>query len=327
MSTHAIGIDLGGTNLRGAVVNGNLEIVARRQTLTRAEEGPDAIVGRIAEIVTGLRQETGLTAGSIQAIGIGAPGPLDSRAGVVLTTPNMPGWENYPLAAKVEQRTGIAALLENDANCAGWGEYRAGAGAGCRDMVLMTLGTGVGGAVILDGKLRRGPDYAAGEIGHMIVVAGGRQCGCGSRGCLEAYASATATVARFREAMKEGWQSSLAEKSSAAITCEDIFNAANAGDNLAQHVVKETGRYLGLAAAVLANLLNPERCLFSGGMIRGGEILFAAIRAECLRHAFAAPGERLEILPAALAGDAGLVGAASLVLELAGGPELPVEKA
>ncbi len=313
MTQHVVGIDLGGTNLRLGVIDSDAQILARTDMPTNNEDGYEGVLERMAEGVRGVLKQVGLDAGDIVGIGVGAPGPLNSETGVVLEAPNLK-WENVPVAALLKEKTGIPVQLENDANCAGWGEYWAGAGRGSRNMLMMTLGTGVGGAIIVDGKLQRGPDFTAGEIGHIVVVDGGRRCGCGNEGCLEAYASATATVARFREAMDLGWQTSLKAKKVDEITCADIFKEAFAGDNLARHIVEETGRYLGLMAGNMANLLNPDRCIFSGGMIQSGEILFEPIRRECKRIAFRAPGERIKILPAELVHDAGLIGAAGLAL-------------
>ncbi len=311
MPSFLIGIDLGGTNLRCALVDENQKIIARYETDTRAEQGPDAIVERLATGVEDVLRQKVVDRNDVLVIGLAAPGPLDGRNGIVLKAPNMPGWENYPVAEKLRAKTGLRVFLENDANAAGWGEYVAGAGRGCENMVLMTLGTGVGGAIIINGQMLHGPDWTAGEIGHVVVVDGGRVCGCGGKGCLEAYASATATVRRFTEARKQGWQTSLNKE---IVTCADIFDTAKGGDNLAKHIVAETGRYLGLMAANMANLLNSERCIFSGGMIKGGDLLFDAIRKACAEHAFPAPGKRLEILPAQLGSDAGLIGAAGCAL-------------
>lgn len=313
MSKHLIGIDLGGTNLRCGVVTDDPKLVTKRSQGIEPKASADTVVAMMADMIGEVLSETGLQASDITAVGVGAPGPLDGKRGIILEAPNL-GWRNVPLAQNLRQKVGIEVVLENDANCAGWGEYWAGAGAGCRSMVMMTLGTGVGGALILDGHLLRGPDGTAGEIGHVVIVDGGRPAATGNHGALEAYASATATVARFKEAMDYGWESSLSSIPRKEITCRHIFDAAHEGDSLAVHIVAETGRYLGLMAANMANLLNPERCVFSGGMIEAGDILFNAIREECLRRAFPVPASRMEILPAQLGPDAGLIGAAGVAL-------------
>jgi glucokinase len=178
-------------------------------------------------------------------------------------------------------------------------------------MIMMTLGTGIGGAVIIDGKLWTGLDGTAGEIGHLCVIDGGRVCGCGRKGCIEAYASATATVARFKEARSNGEQTSLADKD---VSCADIFQAAKKNDALSIRIASETGRLLGLTAANMANLLNPERCIFSGGMIRAWDFLYPAIQNEVNRHGLKTPRDRMKVLPAELGDDAGLIGAAACAM-------------
>ncbi len=317
MTRYVLGVDLGGTNLRAGVVrmDGDAPVVVNRfEAPTDAAEGPMAVLDRLAGALADLVRTTGLASGEILGCGVGAPGPLDGAAGIIHDAPNMPGWKNIPLAQILGERTGYRVVLENDANAAAWGEFTAGAGRGCRHMVLMTLGTGVGGAVILNGELWRGPDWTAGEVGHVVIQDGGRAGLAGSAGALEAYASAPATVERFREQLAFGWKSALSGLPPQELTCERIFRAAAEGDNLARHVVGETGRYLGVMAANLANLLNPERCIFAGGMIRAGDLLFDAIRDECAARAFPAPAARMTILPAALGPDAGLIGAAGCAL-------------
>ena len=315
MSDYYLGIDLGGTNLRCAVVDQSRAILARHEAPTHANEGPDAVIHRMAEGVNVAVAAAGLQNKDICAIGIGAPGPLDGKRGVVIEAPNLPGWVEIPLGPRLEALTGIRTFLENDANAAGYGEFWAGAGRGCDSMIMMTLGTGVGGAVILGGKLWTGPDGTAGEIGHVCIIANGRVCGCGRKGCIEAYASANSTVARFREARAEGTATMLTGEN---ITCADIFAAAAKGDPLAKNIVAETGRLLGLMAANMANLLNPERCVFSGGMSRAWNLLSPSLLGEVERHALATPRARMQVLPAALGDDAGLIGAAGCAMVACG---------
>lgn len=308
MAVSYVGVDLGGTNLRCALLDENNRILARAECATRASEGSAAVIERIIEGIESVIGESGLSAGDIAAIGIGVPGPLNQDLGIVSSAPNMPGWEDVALGGIVAGRTGIATFIENDANCAGWGEYVIGAGRGCRHMMMVTLGTGIGGAVIIDGKLHIGRDGTAGELGHICIQDGGRPCGCGARGCIEAYASATAVARRFIDLLDSGWKSPLAEKRD-YLTSREVFDAAEAGDPVALRIVEETGHYLGVMASSVAELLNPERCVISGGMILAGELLFSAIRNTCLnrnKH----PSRTMEIVPAALGADAGLVGAA-----------------
>lgn len=308
MGTLYIGVDLGGTNLRCAVVRDNHEIVSRVETPTNASEGPDAVIGRIVDGMENALRKAGGERSDIVAAGIGVPGPINQERGLVYSTPNMPNWHDVPLADIIRKRTDIPSFVENDANCAGWGEYVAGAGKGCRHMMAVTLGTGIGGAIIIDGKLHIGRDGAAGELGHVCVEMGGRRCGCGARGCIEAYASATAVVRRFEEMIANGWESPLGH-CGRAITCRDIFVSAENGDAVARYVVRDTGKYLGVMASSVAELLNPEVCVVAGGMILAGEKLFSSIRETCLGRNDH-PGRTMAIVPAELGGDAGLVGAA-----------------
>lgn len=309
MTRYFIGVDLGGTNLRCAVVSDANQVVSRIETPTQAHEGLEAVMDRVAAGMLKAAGAANLEMAEIAAAGVGYPGPLNQRTGIVHSGPNMPGWRQVPLADILASRTGVATFIENDANCACWGEYVAGAGAGCRHMIMMTLGTGVGGAIVIDGKLHVGRDGSAGELGHMCIVEGGRQCGCGARGCVEAYASATAVVKRFIEYLEQGWQSSLSRQRE-RLTCQAIFEAARTGDSVAVKVVGETGRYLGVVAAGVAELLNPEICVISGGMAMAGEIFLNSIRDACLNRNMH-PGRTMRIVSAGLGGNAGLIGAAN----------------
>ncbi len=308
MAQHYVGVDLGGTNLRCAVVDDGCCIISRFEIPTRAAEGSEAVIARINDGIQAAVSEAGLKPSDIIAAGIGVPGPLNQATGIVYSTPNMVGWDNVPLAEIVTKATGIRTFIENDANCAGWGEYAKGAGRGVRHMMMVTLGTGIGGAIIIGGHLHIGRDGAAGELGHVCIIDGGRPCGCGARGCVEAYASATAVVRRFIDLLDDGWRSPLSEKRD-FLTSYDIFKAAEAGDPVAFRIVEETGHYLGVMASAVAELLNPERCVVAGGMIKAGPPLFDAIRNTCLNRN-CHPGRTMEIVPAELGGNAGLVGAA-----------------
>ncbi len=308
MTEYYIGVDLGGTNLRCAVVDTNNRILSRVELPTNAHEGPEAVIDRMVSGMMKAVATAGLETGEIAAVGVGYPGPLNQQQGMIFSAPNMPGWKNIPLATLVNARIGLPIFIENDANCAGWGEFVAGAGLGCRHMMMVTLGTGIGGAIIINGRLHVGRDGSAGELGHICIVDGGRQCGCGARGCVEAYASATAVVKRFREYLDQGWFSPLSQKRD-VLTCQDIFDAAQTQDTVACKVVRETGHYLGVMASAVAELVNPDRCVISGGMIQAGEALFDSIRATC-RNRNNHPGRTMEIVPAGLGGNAGLIGAA-----------------
>lgn len=314
MSTYAIGIDLGGTNARCAVVNDQMEVIARDRCSTPVKDGFEAVMQSLAGLVQQTIADAKMTPADIAGVCAACPGPLDGFQGIVIEAPNL-RWKNAPVAATLTKLTGIKTMIENDANAAGYGEYRSGAGKGCNSMVMMTLGTGVGGALIVDGVMRRGPDWTAAELGHLVVQDGGRQCGCGQRGCIEAYASATATVARFREGLAIGWTSILSDRDPATITCADIFGAAMKGDDLARHTVEGTARYIAIMASNMANLLNPDRFIISGGMIQAGDFLFDMIRREYNKRPFETPVKRMKILPATLEEDAGVIGAAACIFD------------
>lgn len=316
MSKYAIGIDLGGTNARCAIINDQMEILARNRCSTPNREGFEPTMQALALLVKQTISDAKVSVDEVRGICAACPGPLNGFEGVVIEAPNL-RWKNAPVTKTLGKLTGMKTMIENDANAAGYGEYRSGAGKGCDSMLMMTLGTGVGGALIIDGVMRRGPDWTAAELGHLVVQDGGRQCGCGQRGCLEAYASATATVARFREGLAIGWTSSLGDRDPADITCADIFAAALKGDDLARHTVEGTARYIAIMASNMANLLNPDRMVISGGMIQAGDFLFDMIRREYNKRPFQTPVKRMKIMPAILGEDAGVIGAAACVFDAA----------
>lgn len=313
-SGYYIGVDLGGTNMRCLVTDADARVLSRSSEPTLPLQGVDSVLRRMGEAITRTVADAGLTAADVAAGAVAVPGPVDSRAGVIHSAPNMPNWNSIPVAARIREATGIPFYLENDANAAAWGEFWVGEAAKRRrNMVLFTLGTGIGGAVIVGGKLIEGGDGTAGELGHICVREGGRACGCGADGCVEAYASATGIVARFRGALAKGWRSPLAERGD-AVTCEEIVAAARSGDAVALRVVEKSGYYLGVAAATLANVLNPECCLVAGGVAQAGDLLLEPMRRECRRRCYT-PGRDMEILPASLGADAGLFGAAGRAME------------
>ena len=304
--SYCIGVDMGGTNMRCAVVDGTHRLLSRIDRPTLAQEGPESVLTRLNAAVDEAIVHSGVARNDIAAVGIGVPGFVEQRSGLVRALTNMPGWHDVLLGDVFRTRTGLATFVENDANCAGWGEYKAGAGIGCVDLAMVTLGTGIGGAIVLDGKLHVGHDGAAGEFGHICIENGGRPCQCGARGCVEAYASANSVVRRFREMVGEGWLTDLGGE----VTCKDIFDAAAEGDPLAKHVADKTAFYVGMLVNTIAEMLNPERCVLFGGMARSGEWFFDKIREACERGNKHIGPRGVEIVPALLGPDAGLIGAA-----------------
>jgi glucokinase len=261
---------------------------------------------------------SGVDRAEVQAVGIGAPGPMNWQTGVVYSPPNLPGWDNVPLAGLMKERLGAPVFVDNDANVACFGEFWQGAGRDVDSMVLLTLGTGVGGGIVVMGKLLRGPDGTAAEIGHLCVKRNGRQCNCGAKGCLEQYASVTGMLKTAVKGINEGHDTILTDLCGGdldQLTGKMISEAIERGDGFAAWVMEETGVWLGTSIGSLVNLLNPEMVVLGGGMIAAGDVLFQPIRETAANQSFDVPGQRAEIIPAQLGNDAGTIGAAGCALE------------
>lgn len=319
MSKYIVGVDLGGTNLRSAVVTEDEKIVGRASRPTEAEKGPEAVMEAIRGCVLDAVGESGLQTDDLLAVGIGAPGPMNWKTGVVYSPPNLPGWHHVPLADEMKKRLGVPCYVENDANVACFGEFWLGAGRGAEQMCLLTLGTGLGGGIVTHGKLLRGLDGTAAEIGHMKVERfQGRRCGCGAIGCLEQYASVTGMKKTALIGIVKGERTvlrDLVENDITKLTGKMIFDAAEQGDEFAANVVHETGIWLGIGISSLINLLNPEKVVLYGGMVAAGERLFKPMRETIRTETFEVPAKRAEILTAALGDDSGVIGAAGVALE------------
>ena len=308
MSKRYVGVDLGGTNLKLGLVSAEGEPLHHHSAASEADRGPDHVLGRIADAVRALCEAAPIDLADVSAVGIGAPGPVDSKAGVVVFAPNLTGWRDVPVSDRLRQNLGRPVILENDANAAAYGEFRCGAGRDVRNLALLTLGTGIGGGIVLDGRLFRGTTDTGAELGHMVTRHGGRRCGCGNRGCLEAYASATAVVARARERIEAGESSTLA--STQDFTCRDVFEAAQKGDALAKRLVQETADYLAVGITNILHILNPERVVLTGGMMGAGDSFLNEVRRRVRRSAFERASSACEISWSTLGGDAGILGAA-----------------
>ncbi len=318
MSEVIVGVDLGGTNVKIAVVSRDKRILAKDSRPTHAERGPEGVMDVMEEGVRHVLEAAGVTMDEVLAVGFGAPGPLNWQTGVVYRLPNLPGWKDVPLAQTMRERLGATCFLDNDANAAAYGEYWLGAGQGTQSMVVLTLGTGVGGGVVVFGKLLRGIDGTAAELGHLKVQRGGRLCGCGQRGCLEAYASVSGMVKTAIEALLEASGESVLKEMAGGemenVTGRMISDAAEQGDPVALRVFEETAAWLGLGIGSIINYQNPERVVLCGGMIAAGDLLFTPVREAARANCFKVPGRRCEIVPAGLGGDSGVLGAAGCAL-------------
>lgn len=314
--TFAGAIDLGGTKILTAVVSSNGDVRASDRIATRAGEGPEAVC---EEMVASLRRacaEAGAPLETLTGIGVSAAGPLDAARGVLADPPNLPGWKDVPLGRMLQGRCGLRVVLENDANAAVLGEYAFGAGRGTRDMVYITVSTGIGGGVICEGQLYRGASGAAGEIGHMTVAYGGERCGCGRPGCLEAYASGTAIAREGRRAAESGNSPALAALAAGGqpIDAEAVARAAEAGDAAATAILAQAAEYLGVGLMNTVHLFNPELIVLGGGVSNlRGRVIEPAI-AFMREHAFPTMAAAVRVVYAARGDEAPVLGAAALVL-------------
>jgi len=303
--------DLGGTHLRVATVDRNGKITCRQMQPTPQAEKPNEIVHELIDAVRECEREIVGTGGAISAVSIAVPGTVNVAEGVVVKAPNVPCLDGFRLGAALESELEWPVILENDANAAAIGEMWQGAGRGHRTIICVTLGTGVGGGIILDGKLWRGANGSAAEIGHIGVDPfAGVPCTCGSRGCLEVYASATAIVRMTREAGPRYPNSVL--HNTEDLTSEKIYQAGKEGDELAIEVFRQMGVYLGIGLASLINVLNPEIVVIGGGLSNGWELFEKHMHQQILERAFPVPARCVKIVRAECGDDAGLLGAARL---------------
>jgi glucokinase len=315
MCSFAIGVDLGGTNLRIAAVEEGGRVLPSLSTATELARGRDFVIAEMALAVRELARQFSSTH-KLQGIGVGIPGIIDLASGTLHSAANLPGWSNYPVRHELENRLGVPVLLENDANCAALGEKWIGAGRDVDDLCMVTLGTGVGGGFVIGGKPWHGLIGMAGEIGHMTVFPDGRLCGCGNYGCLEQYASATAIRRMAAESVAEGQAAGLARcmEVDPAFSARTVFQCARKGDSTALKIFSTAGHALGIALANLINALNFPLYVIGGGMSRAWEVFSPALLEELRRRSivFRAQEKSTVVVPARLAGEAGLIGAARL---------------
>lgn len=312
-----IGVDLGGTKIMaGALSEDGKHHYGMRSVSTNASQGPDAVVERMISLIEGVildtLEETDASRNDFIGVGIGAPGPLDRERGIVIVAPNL-GWRDFPLRDLIVDRLGLETTLDNDANCATYGEWWQGAARGSQITIGFTIGTGIGGGIIIDGQLFHGASDVAGEVGHTTIELNGRHCKCGNYGCLEAYASGPAIATRAREVLVREESASLLPNLVGGrledITAATVYEAATRGDAVANEIVRDTARYLGAGIANLLNTLNADTVVVAGGVTAAGDALFIPLRAEVRRRAFKPAVEAARIVPAELPGTAGVVGA------------------
>ena len=315
MGDYVLSVDLGGTQIRAALIDATGAIHARESTLTRSEEGQYAVVNRIFECLSEVMGS--LPKDEIRGIGIGAPGPLNPWTGIITEAANLAGWYDVPLAHIVEERFELPTLLGNDCNVAALAERRFGAAQGTTNMIYMTVGTGIGGGIVIDGELLLGASGLAGEIGHQSIEVNGPQCNCGNTGCLEALAAGPAIARRTVERLETGAASIIPELVNGdldKVTAVVVSKAASKGDALAIEMLRLAGFYIGVGIVNLIHLFNTELIVIGGGVSKAGEFLFDPIRQTVSERAMGSMQKGVRILPAALGDDVGLLGAACLFL-------------
>lgn len=309
MSGYVFGLDIGGTRLRAAIASADGgEMIDVRRLNTPSDRGPEASVDLIAGMLRELAAGQAIELTEVASLAAGIPGPTDPEKGILFNAPHLPYWSNVPFAQMLTDATGIPSHIRNDAQMAAYGEYRRGAGQGSRHLVYVTVSTGIGGGIVVDGSLYGGAAGTAGEVGHIVVVADGPLCSCGRHGCLEALSSGTAMARIAAERVKAGESSSLAQLN-APITSERVAVAASDGDALATSVLTTAGRHLGLGLGSLLNVLAPEVLVLGGGAIQAGPLLLDPMHSAIKEQTFQATLVHARIELAGLGQDAGLAGA------------------
>lgn len=316
-----LGVDLGGTKIAAALATTRGEMLARGRSPTHAQAGPDAVIEGICATINEVLSAKALEPSRLLGIGIAAAGIIDSANGKVIFSPNLPGWHEVPLRDAIEQQFGIPAYLGNDANLAALGEWHFGVGEKVANLIYVTVSTGIGGGIIADGKLYTGACGTAGEIGHMTIDVNGPRCRCGNVGCWEALASGTALAREAVMRITEGARTSIIELvggDASKIDAKIVGLAARQGDELAQDLVSHLGYYFGVGLANLVNIFNPELILIGGGVAKIGDLLLQPAIKVVKERAFSASANAVEIKPAILGDDSGIMGAVAFVLEHSG---------
>ncbi len=306
-----LAIDLGGTKIITAIISS--KVIAKEYRLTLAEEGPQSVIKRVLSMIDRLLSLRNLDPSQLDSISIAAAGAIDIEKGMVTLSPNLPGWRDIPLRDMVGEKYGVNTFLINDASAAALGEHHFGAGKGVSNLIVLTVGTGIGGGIIINGKLYLGPSGSAGEIGHMTIDVNGPKCSCGNIGCLERLVSGTAVAEEAIRRLSQGEKSSLTEIVGGkikSITAEKVSLAAQNGDSLALEVISKAATYLGIGLVNLVNIFNPEMIIIGGGLAKMGDLLLEPARRVVGERAFQLSARLVRIVPAQLGDDAAVLGAA-----------------
>ncbi len=309
-----LGVDLGGSKILTAVVNRQGKIVSRDHSITPAARGPDAVIKAMLESIARALSQASLTATQLEAISIGAPGLSNPETGVVFTSPHLPGWKGVPLKQIIEDEMGVKTLLINDANAAALGEMYFGAAKGARNFIYVTLSTGIGGGIMVDGEIYAGSLGTAGEIGHMTIDTNGPRCSCGNTGCWETLASGTALARETRQRIAAGAKTSILEHTDGDIDkvdAEAVHEAAQRGDALAKELIAQISYYVGVGLTNLINIFNPEMIVVGGGLSNIGDMLLEPAYRLAGERAYQASFDSVRFARAELGRDSGVIGAAA----------------
>ena len=312
------GIDLGGTSIKGALVTDKGEILRKKSIPAGAERSHREVVTDMANLILDLMTEEGLTPEEVASVGVGSPGAIDPEKGEVIFAANFADFRNVPMRSIMEEILEMPVYVDNDANVAALGECMFGAGEGCRNCVALTLGTGLGGGVIIDGKIFSGAFYGGAELGHQVIVVDGEPCTCGRKGCWEAYSSATALIRMGKEAAlahPDSQLGSLAGEGLAEMEAKTVFDAAQAGDEVAQGVIDVYIKYLAAGIVNTINVFQPEVLIVGGGVSAQGEKLMEPLREKVQQEVFGGQADKTQLRAATLGNDAGVIGAAMLGIE------------
>lgn len=308
-----LGLDLGGTKIHGGIVTENGDLINSLIADTNATKGKKYVLEKMSLLLENLLYESDINIENVSGLGICVPGAINQNNGTIFFLTNLSGWNDFPLKQFYENKYKIPVFINNDANAASLGEYYFGNGAGCKDMIYITVSTGIGGGIIINNKLINGINGTAGEIGHMVLEPAGAKCNCGNNGCWEAISSGTAIVKEFARRIKAGEESILNHLILDEISAKEIFQAREQGDKISIEVTDRAIEYIGIGVANLVNILNPQKVVIGGGISQVGSILFEPVNKIVTELAYG-PANKVEIIPAKLGKNTGVIGAAALAM-------------
>ena len=313
-----LAIDLGGTKIIIAIISGDGQVIAEERCLTLSDEGSQSVIDRMLFAIDDLLNVNNIDPSQLDSIGIAAAGAIDIKRGLITLSPNLPGWNDIKLRDIVQEKYKVSTFLLNDASAAALGEHHFGAGRDANNLILLTVGTGIGGGIIVNGELYSGSFGCAGEVGHMTIDVNGPRCSCGNTGCWETLASGTAMAREAKKRIGQGEKSSLIEIVGGKIgdiTTENIGTAAQDGDHLASDVITKSAIYLGIGMVNLVNIFNPEMIIVGGGVAKLGDLLLEPARRVVQERAFPISAQAVRIVAAKLGDEAGAYGAAIYALK------------